>query len=109
MSGSIYDGLKYLYAEQLHGKAYQLTIKAATVSEFDDGRGKKSKGYDLSFEETDKVFGVVGSTVRRQLYMATGTDKPEELTGKKITLYTVKSAKSATGIAIRIKIPEGMA
>jgi hypothetical protein len=41
--------------------------------------------------------------------MACGTDDPAAMTGKKITLYAVKSAKSATGQAIRIAVPEQMA
>jgi hypothetical protein len=107
---SIYDGTKYLYAEQLKGKRVNLTIKSATGGiEFDDGRGKKSTGFDIAFEETPKILGITGITVRRQLAMACGTDDPAAMTGKKITLYAVKSAKSATGQAIRIAVPEQMA
>lgn len=106
---SIYDGLRYIYAEQLKGKRVTLTIKAVTGAEFCDTRGMKSKGFDLAFNETDKVFGIVGSTVRRQVYMATGTEDPAAMIGKKITLYPIKSAKSATGVAIRVAVPEHMA
>ena len=107
---SIYDGTRYLYAEQLKGKRVNLTIKAVTGGvEFCDTRGAKSLGFDITFAETDKVFGMTGITVRRQLFMATGTDDPEKMAGKKITLYPVKSAKSATGQAIRIAVPEQMA
>jgi hypothetical protein len=83
--------------------------KVTMGKEFVDLRGAKSSGFDIAFEETDKVFGVVGITVRRQLFMATGTDDPTAMIGKKITLYPVKSAKSATGQAIRIAVPEAMA
>jgi hypothetical protein len=107
---SIYDGAKYLYAEQLKGKNFNLTIKAVTGGiEFDDGRGKKTQGFDIAFAETEKILGVTGITVRRQLAMATGTDDPAAMAGKKITLYAVKSARSATGQAIRVKVPEQMA
>lgn len=107
MSGSIYDGTKYLYAEQLHGKRVTLTIKSVTGGvEFCDARGGKTKGFDIVFAETDKVLGMTGITVRRQLFMATGTDDPAAMAGKKITLYPVKSVKSATGQAIRIAVPE---
>jgi hypothetical protein len=103
---SIYDGLPYLYAEQLKGKAVTMTIKKVTgdAEFFNDGR--KSTGFDIHFEKTDKKLGVVSATVRRQLYLATGTDDPAEMAGKKITVYPVKSARSASGQAIRIKIPE---
>lgn len=107
---SIYDGTKYLYAEQLKGKRVPLTIKAVTGGvEFDDGRGKKSQGFDVAFTETEKVLGVTGITVRRQLAMACGTDDPAGMVGKKVVLYPVKSAKSATGQAIRVAVPEQMA
>jgi hypothetical protein len=101
---SIYDGLKYLYAEQLKGKEVTLTIKRVqTGIEFSDNRGMKSIGNDIHFDETDKILGVTGITVRRQLAMATGEDAPDKMVGKRITLFTVASAKSATGKAIRIK------
>ncbi len=107
---SIYDGTRYLYAEQLKGKRINLTIKAVMGGvEFCDSRGQKTVGFDITFNETEKVLGMTGITVRRQLVMATGTDDPAAMVGKKITLYPVKSAKSATGQAIRIAVPEQMA
>jgi hypothetical protein len=107
---SIYDGTKYLYAEQLKGKRVTLTIKSVTGGvEFCDARGAKSQGFDIAFAETDKVLGVTGITVRRQIFMATGTEDPAGMAGKKLTLYAVKSAKSATGQAIRVAVPEHMA
>lgn len=107
---SIFDGTKYLYAEQLKGKRVTLTVKSVVGGvEFDDGRGKKSVGYDVSFVETEKILGITGITVRRQLAMACGTDDPAGMTGKKVILYPIKSAKSATGLAIRIAVPEQMA
>lgn len=107
---SIYDGMKYLYAENLKGKRVSLTIKAVTGGvKFVDSRGGSNIGFDITFAETDKVFGVTGSTVRRQLFMATGTEDPEQMVSKKITLYSVKSQKSATGLALRVAVPEAMA
>ncbi len=107
---SIYDGCRYLYAEMLKGKRVSLTIKSVVGGvEFCDNRGAKTQGFDVVFNETDKVLGMTGITVRRQLFMATGTDDPSAMVGKKITLYSVKSAKSATGQAIRIAVPEQMA
>lgn len=104
---SIYDGIKYLYAEQLKGKRVTLKIKSVTGGvEFCDPRGQKVQGYDIAFEGTEKVLGLTGVTVRRQLFMATGTDDPTAMVGKEITLYPVKSVKSATGQAIRIAVPE---
>ena len=103
---SIYDGLELIYAEQLKNKSVTLTIKGIQGGvEFYNPSGKQ-KGFNISFEETDKKFGVAGSTVRRQLFMATGTENPDEMVGKKITLYPVKSTRSATGQAIRVKVPE---
>ena len=107
---SIYDGTKYIYAEQLKGKRVTLTIKAVIGGvEFCDTRGAKTTGFDIAFVETEKILGMTGITIRRQLFMAAGTDDPAAMAGKKITLYPVKSAKSATGQAIRIAVPEQMA
>jgi hypothetical protein len=102
--GSIYDGIKYLYAENLKGKRVTLTIKKV-VGDIDFfSQAGKNKGFDIHFNETDKVLGVTGVTVRRQLGVATGTDQFSQMVGKKITLYPVKSKKSATGEAIRIEV-----
>jgi hypothetical protein len=103
MSESIYDGLKYVYAECLKGKRVTVTIKSVTGgAEFVDPQGRKTVGFDVAFNETPKLLGITGVTVRRQLFVATGTESPAEMAGKRITLYPVKSAKSATGEAIRI-------
>jgi hypothetical protein len=103
---SIFDGAKYLYAEQLKGNRVTVTIKAVTPEEITMDGGKKSTGFSLSFNETPKKLIVSGMTIRRQLAMATGTESPEEMTGKKIVLYPVKQQKSVSGLAIRIAVPE---
>ena len=100
---SIFDGCKYVYAENLKGKKVKLTIKSVSGGvEFIDPSGRKAIGFDVSFTETDKVLGITGVTVRRQLASVTGTDTPSEMVGKQIVLYTVDSKKSTTGKAIRI-------
>ena len=101
---SIYDGLRYIYAENLQGKRVTLTIKKLVGDVKFVSKGGEQKGYDIHFEGTEKIFGVAGSTVRRQLFMATGTENPDEMAGKKITLYPVESKRAATGYAIRIAI-----
>lgn len=103
---TIYDGLKYLYAEQLGDKRWTFTIKRLEKASFTDQRGAKSTGWDIYFKETERPFGAVGSTVIRQLFMATGTADPVECEGKKIVLYAVPSAKAAAGKAIRIAVAE---
>lgn len=105
MTASIYDHLPYLYAEQLKGKRVTLTIKtvAGGAEFFNDGR--KTEGFDVLFEETEKKLGITGSTVIRQLFVATGTDDPANMKGKKITLYAIKSKKSPVGQALRIVVP----
>ena len=103
---NIYDGLEYIYAENLKGKDWKLKIKKVVAGvEFVEPNSKqKKKGFDVYFEGTDKKFGMTGSTVRRQLFMATGTEETDEMIGKEITLYPVKSARAATGYAIRIRV-----
>jgi hypothetical protein len=100
---SIFDGCKYVYAENLKGKKVKLTIKSVSGGvEFIDPSGRKAIGFDVSFTETDKVLGIASVTVRRQLASVTGTDTPSEMVGKQIVLYTVDSKKSTSGKAIRI-------
>jgi len=100
------DGVKYLYAENHRGKAVTLTVKSVEggVEFVDNKTGQRSKGFDVHFVETPKVWGVVGVTVRRQLAAVMGTDATSEWTGKKVTLYPVESRKAPTGQAIRVKV-----
>ena len=106
---SIYDGLKYLYAEQLQGKAVKLVIKAADPEKIIGDGGRSTDGWVLSFDKTDKKLVVSGATIRRQLAAACGTEDPSKMIGKEITLYPVKSVRSISGQAIRVKVPEVMA
>jgi hypothetical protein len=103
---SIYDGLKYLYAEQLKGKRVTLKIKAVTAETIKGDGGRESQGHVIAFEKTPKMLVVTGSTVKRQLAMACGTENPDEMIGKEVTLYPTKSTRSITGLAIRIAVPE---
>jgi hypothetical protein len=106
MSKSIFDGMQYLYAEQLKGKRFTLTIKAIESQEIVGDGGRKSNGFVLTFDKTDKKLVISGATVRRQLAMACGTDDPDGMIGKTITLYPVESKRSISGLAIRSAIPE---
>ena len=107
MSGkSIFDGLKYLYAEQLKNNSVKMTIKSVDAQEIVGDGGRRSMGHVLGFEKTTKLLVVSGATIKRQLAMATGTEDPDAMVGKTIVLYPVKSKKSVSGQAIRIKIPE---
>ena len=99
---SIYDGVPYIYAEQLRGKRATLTIKCVEGGAEFYNNGKTSVGFNVHFEETPRFLGIVGITVRRQMFAATGTEDPAEMAGKKIVLYPIDSAKSPTGKAIRI-------
>lgn len=108
-AASIYDGLKYLYAEQLKNKRVTLTIKDVHAEEIIGDGGRKTCGHVLAFTETPKLLVVSGATIKRQLAMATQTDDTEEMKGKRITLYPVASTRSVSGQAIRIAIPEAMA
>jgi len=102
----IYDGLEYIYAENLKGKDWKLKIKKVVGGvEFVDPNSKQKKvGFDIYFDGTGKKLGMTGSTIRRQLFVATGTQETDEMVGKEITIYPVKSARAATGEAIRIRL-----
>ena len=103
---SIFDGMEYLYAEQLKGKRVTVTIKSTEQREIIGDGGRKTMGYVLCFTETPKKLAVTGATVRRQLAIACGTDDPDGFAGKKIVLYPVQSTRSVSGQAIRVAIPE---
>lgn len=110
---SIFEGLKYLYAEELKGQKVTLTIaKIEGGKPFTTQSGKTEKGFDITFKETRKngdplILGLVGVTVRRQLDHATGTSNPQEMIGKKIVLYPADSIHATNKIAIRIAKFEG--
>jgi len=103
---SIYDGLKYLYAEQLKGKRVKLKIKGVRTETVIGDGGRSNEGHVLSFDGTEKLLVVTGATVKRQLAIALGTDEIEKMVGREIVLYPVKSAKSISGLAIRVAAPE---
>lgn len=103
---SIFDGMEFLYAEQLKGKRVTLTIKAVEQKEIVGDGGRKSLGFAVSFAETPKKLIVSGATVRRQLAMACESENPDDFIGKKICLYPVLSSRSISGQAIRIALPE---
>jgi hypothetical protein len=109
---SIMDGVKWIYGENLQreGKPMRVQVTIDRVesgAEFVDGNGRKTSGFAVWFQKTDKALGVTGTTVRRQLHMATGSEDYTTWRGKRITLYGVPSKKSATGWAVRVGPPEG--
>lgn len=103
---SIFDGMEYIYPEQLKGKRVTLTIKGVANQEVIGDGGRKSQGFAVSFVETPKKLVITGATIRRQLALATGTEEPSEMAGKKVILYPVPSTRSISGQAIRVAIPE---
>ena len=103
---SIFDGMEYLYAEQLKGKRVSLTISGVEQKEIIGDGGRKSIGFVVLFKETKKKLVVTGATVRRQLAMACQSENPDDYAGKQIVLYPVTSTRSISGQAIRIALPE---
>jgi len=103
---SIFDGMEFLYAEQLKGKRVTLTIAGVEQKEIIGDGGRKSEGYAVLFKETKKKLIVAGATVRRQLALACQSENPDEYAGKQVVLYPVKSTRSISGQAIRIALPE---
>jgi hypothetical protein len=105
---SIMDGVKWIYGENVRDRKAVVTIaKVETGAEFIDGNGRKTPGYAVHFVETPKALGVTGTTVRRQLGLACGTEDYTAWAGKKIALYGVPSKKSLTGWAVRVAPVEG--
>lgn len=103
----ITQNLKYIYGEDLvkdgQPSKATLTIKGIIDDEFIDGAtGRKTKGFSVQFNGTEKLLGVTGSTVTRQLHMAIGSDDPKVAIGKRIVLFAAPSKKSATGWCVRV-------
>jgi hypothetical protein len=102
--------LKYIYGEDLLGpdgqpKQWPVEIEKVVDDEFPDQRtGKKEQGFSLVFKGKRRMLGITGATITRQLKIAAGTSKRDEMPGKKITLYPVQSKKSISGWAVRIDI-----
>lgn len=105
MTASIFDGLKYIYAEQLKGKAVVLTIKSIAPIEIVGDNGRKDIGFEMAFNETPKLYAFSGVTRRRTLASLFGEDY-SKYAGQKIKLYPAKSAKSASGLAIQFAAAE---
>jgi len=119
-----WENLRCLYAEDLKNK--RVTITVSGVRDTPKGarlycQSGESEAWDIAFLEHGKD----GKTPYIQLpkpnqygkscgllrgYKAIMGGEPcEEHVGHKLTLYPVKSSKSATGQAIRIAVPEQMA
>jgi len=96
---SIFDGCKYICAEQLHSKAATLTIKAITPKTIVGDGGREAEGFEMSFAETPKMYAFACSTNRRALMSIFSTEDYRVYVGKRIKLYPAKSGK---GLAIRI-------
>jgi hypothetical protein len=116
-----WNNLRCLYAEDLHNKRITLTIGG--VRETPKGarlfcQTGESEAWDIAFDKPDKEgrtpyvqipkpneFGKKTGLLRGYS-LACGDDPDPAHVGKAITLYPVKSQKSATGQAIRIAMPE---
>jgi hypothetical protein len=102
----ITENLKYIYGENLvkDGKPIRVTLTISNFidDEFCDTRGQKTNGFSVCFQETKKMLGVTGSTVTRQLFLATGSEEKSGCIGKKIVLYAVQSKRSVSGWAVRV-------
>lgn len=95
---SVFDGCKYLYAEQLKGKAVDLTIKEFQPTEIVGDGGRTDQGFTVSFAETPKKYAFSCTTNRRALAAMFGTEDYRQYVGKRVRLFPAKSGK---GLAIR--------
>lgn len=103
-SVSIFDGCKYLYAEQLKGKRWNLTIKDILPITITGDLGREDQGFEMSFAETPKKYAFSCTTNRKALAGIFGTEDYRQYVGKKIALY---AGKSGRGAAIRLAAVEG--
>jgi len=110
---SVFDGCRYLYAEQLKGKRVLLTIKAVNPQTIVGDNGRTDQGFEVSFVETPKLYAFSCVTNRRALVSIFGTEDYRQYAGRKIVLYPGKSSKGQGGVAIRFapatETPAGVA
>ena len=90
---SIFDGCKYLYAEQLKGKRATMTIKAIEPMTIVGDGGREDEGFEVAFAETPKLYAFSCTTNRRMLSAIFGTEDYRAYVGKKIDLYAAKVGK----------------
>ena len=99
---SIFDGCKYLYAEQLKGRKVTLKIKDIQPVKIVGESGREDMGFEMSFEETPKKYAFSNKINRKTLAELYGEDY-RQYVGKRIGLFAGKSSK---GAAIRFCEPE---
>lgn len=114
------EQMRCLYAEMI-GAGKKLTSKIVAVRDSPDPlycNGQKTGAWDISIEKKDKdgntlyiqipkrdKHGKSTALLRQFITLAHG-DPSDKSIGLEITFYTISSNKSATGLAIRIAIPE---
>ena len=124
VAGIDWDNLRCLYAEDLKNKRVQMTVggvrttpKAARLF----CRNEYTEAWDVAFMERDaegrtpyiqiprpNAYGKKTGLLRTYS-AAMGGEPCAAQVGRKLTLTPVKSAKSETGQAIRVAVPEHMA
>jgi len=101
---SVFDGCKYLYAEQLHGKAFVVTIKAFAPIKIVGENGRTDEGFEVSFAETPKKHAFSCATSRRALASIFKTEDYTKYVGQRVKLF---AAKTGRGLGIRYAAAEG--
>lgn len=101
---SVFDGAKYLYAEQLGGKAFTLTIKTFEPTTIIGENGRSDRGFEVGFIETPKKYAFACVTNRRALAQIFGTEDYTAYIGKRVRLF---AAKTGRGMGIRFAADEG--
>ena len=101
---SIFDGAKYIYAEQLKGKKVAVTFKTIEQKTIVGENGREDEGFEVSFVETPKKYAFTCATNRKALAGIFGTEDYREYIGKKVCIFP---AKSGRGLAIRFAAVEG--
>lgn len=99
---SIFDGCKYLYAEQLKGRKVTLTIKSIQPIKIVGENGREDQGFEVAFNETPKMYAFSNKVNRKALAELYGEDYRQYI-GKRVGLFAGKSSK---GSAIRFCEPE---
>ena len=101
---SIMDGTNYLYAEELLGKAHNLTIDKVVPAEITGENGRKSLGFEVHFVGAKKPHAFTCVTNRRSLCAIFGTSDYAQYAGKRVQIYPVEvNCKAGRVLAIRYR------
>jgi hypothetical protein len=91
---SVFDGCKYIMAEQIKGKKVgRLTIKSFVPCVITGESGRTANGFEVGFAETEKLVCFACKDNRKRLVTIFGTEDYRQYIGKAVGLTTTPTGK----------------